>query len=168
MGDELEDLRAAVSEQGLALKGLQQAVADAEERQKSSHAELLEMMATMFETTRKSEAQQKSGREHRLPTADAAWRDAVSPSLDRSDDVTGSRKEGRGGAAGADPTGGQLGGREQDWGVGPSGELSTTAAEGLRSRSFLGEPKMAIPVLNGGENFDTFSKQMLVCTKLHG
>ena len=124
MGDELEDLRAAVSEQGLALKGLQQAVADAEERQKSSHAELLEMMATMFETTRKSEAQQKSGREHRLPTADAAWRDAVSPSLDRSDDVTGSRKEGRGGAAGADPTGGQLGGREQDWGVGPSGELS--------------------------------------------
>ena len=34
MGDELEDLRAVVSEQGLALKGLQQAAADAEERKK--------------------------------------------------------------------------------------------------------------------------------------
>ena len=33
MSDELEDLRAVVSEQGLALKGLQQAAADAEERQ---------------------------------------------------------------------------------------------------------------------------------------
>ena len=47
MGDELDDLMAVVSEQGLALKGLQQAAADAEERQKSSHAELLEMMATV-------------------------------------------------------------------------------------------------------------------------
>ena len=148
MGDEREDLRAVVSKQGLALKGLQQAAADAEERQKSFHAELLDMLATLLETTRKSEAQQKSGRKQRPPTADTAGRDAVSPSLPRSDDDAGSRKEKRGGAAGADPTRGQLGGREQDWGVGPSGELSTTAAEGLRSRSFLGEPKMAIPVLN--------------------
>ena len=135
---------------------------------KSSHAELLEMMATLLETTRKSEAQQKSGREQRLPTADTAGRDAVSASLNRSGDGTGSRKEERGGAAGADPTRGQLGGREQDWGVGPSGKLSITAAEGLRSRPFLGQPKMAIPVLKRRGNFDNFSRQMLVYTKLHG
>ena len=72
MGDEREDLRAVVSKQGLALKGLQQAAADAEKRQKSYHAELLEMLATLLETTRKSEAQQKSVREQRLPTADTA------------------------------------------------------------------------------------------------
>ena len=135
---------------------------------KSSHAELLEMMATLLETTRKSGAQQKSGGEQRLPTVDKAGRDAVSPSLHRSDDGTGSRKEERGGATGADPTRGQLGGREQDWGVDPSGELSITAAEGLRSRPFLGQPKMAIPVLKDRENFDTFSKQMRVYAKLHG
>jgi len=57
MGDELDDLRAVVSEQGLALKGLQQAAEDAEERQKSSHAELLEMMATLLKTSRETEAQ---------------------------------------------------------------------------------------------------------------
>ena len=68
MGDELDDLRAAVSEQGLALKGLQQAAEDAEECQKSSHAEPLEMMATLLKTSRETEAQQKSGREQRLPT----------------------------------------------------------------------------------------------------
>ena len=38
MGDELEDLRAVVSEQGLAPQGLQQPAAEAEERQKWSHA----------------------------------------------------------------------------------------------------------------------------------
>ena len=129
IGDELEDLRAVVSEQCLALKDLQQAAADPEERQKSSHADLLEMMATLSETTRKREEQQKSDREQRLPTADTAGRDAVSPSLDRSDDGPGSRKEERGGAAGPDPTRGQLRGREQGWGVGPSGELYVTAAE---------------------------------------
>ena len=167
MGDELDDLRAVVSEQGLALQGLQQAAADAEERQKSSHAELLEIMATLLKTSRESEVQLKSGGQQRLPTADAAGRDALSPSLDRSDDGTGSRKEGSGGAAGADPTGGQLGGREQGWGVGPSGELSITP-EGLRSRPLLGQPKMAIAVLKGREKFDTFSKQMRVYAKLHG
>ena len=104
MGDEREDLRAVVSKQGLALKGLQQAAADAEENKKSSLAEPLEIMATLLQTTRKSEAQQKSGGEQRLPTADIAGRDAVSPSLDRSDDGTASRKEERGGAAGADHT----------------------------------------------------------------
>ena len=41
----------------------------------------------------------------------------MSPSLDLSDDGTGSRKEERGGAAGADLTGSQLGGREQHWGA---------------------------------------------------
>jgi hypothetical protein len=148
MGDDLDDLRAVVSEQGLALAGLQQAAADAEERQKSSHAELLEMMAVLLKTSRESGPQEESGGEQRLPTADTAGRDAVSPSLDRSDDGTGSRKEERGGAAEAGLTGGQLGGREQVWGVGPSGELSITAA-GLPSWPFLGQPKMAIPVLRG-------------------
>ena len=74
-------------------------------------------MATLLAMTRKGEAQQKSGREKRIPTADTAGRDAVSPSLDLSDDGTGSRKEERGGAAGADLTGSQLGGREQHWGA---------------------------------------------------
>ena len=154
MGDELEDLRAVESKQGLALQGLQQAAAEAEERQKSFHAELLEMIA-LLKTNREKEAQPKSGGEQRLPTADIAGRDAVSPSLDRSDDGTGSRMEKRGGAAGADPTGGQLGSREQVWGFGPSVKL--------RSRPFLGQPKMAIPVLKGKGNFDTFSKQVRVC-----
>ena len=91
----------------------------------------------------------------------------MSPSLDRSDNGTGSRKEERGGAARADPTGGQLGGREQDLGVGPSGELCITAAGGLRSRPFLGQPEMEIPGLKGRDHFDTFSKQMRVYAKLH-
>ena len=72
------------------------------------------MMATLLKTNRENEAQQKSDGEQRLPTADTAGRNAVSPSFDRSYDGTGSRKEERGGAAGADPTRGQLGGREQD------------------------------------------------------
>ena len=102
---------------------------------------MLEMMAALIKTNQEIEAQQKSGGEQRLPTADTiVGRDAVSPSLDRSDDGTVNRKEERRGAAGADPTRGQLGGREQVWGVGPSGELSITAAEGLRSRPFLGQP----------------------------
>ena len=149
MGDELEDLRDVVSEQGLALQGVQQAAAEAKECQKSSHAKLLEMMTALLKTSGEVEAQQKSDGEQRPPTAVTVGKDAVLPSLDRSDDGTGSRKEERGGAAGADPTRGQLGGREQVWGVGPSGELSITAAEGLRSRPFLGQPKMAIPVLKG-------------------
>ena len=60
MGDEVEDLRAVVSELGLALKGLQQDAADAEDRFKSSNAKPLEMMAALLKTNRKSEAQQKS------------------------------------------------------------------------------------------------------------
>ena len=50
----------------------------------------------------------------------------------------------------------------------PSGKLSTTAAGSLRSRLFLGQLKMAIPVLKGRDTFDTFSKQMRVYAKLHG
>ena len=114
MGDELDDFRAVVSEQGLALQGLQRAAADADERQKSYHAELLEMMATLLKTSRESEAQLKSGGQQRLPTADTGGRDAVSLSLDRSDEGTGYRKEERGGAAEADPTEGQRGRRGQD------------------------------------------------------
>ena len=53
------------------------------------------MMATLLKTSREGEAQLKSGGQQRLPTADTAGRDAVSPSLDRSDDGTGSRKEER-------------------------------------------------------------------------
>ena len=63
MGDELDDLRAVVSEPGFALRSLQQAAADAEERQKSSYAELLEMIATVLRTSREGEAQYKSGRD---------------------------------------------------------------------------------------------------------
>ena len=53
------------------------------------------MMATLLKTSREGEAQLKSGGQQRLPTADTAGRDAVSPSLDRSDDGIGSRKEER-------------------------------------------------------------------------
>ena len=126
------------------------------------------MMATVLKTSRESKAQQTSGREQKIPPADTAGRDAVSPSLDCSEYGTGSRKEGRGCAAGVDPTRGQNGGRGQDWGIGASGELSITAAEGLRSPPFLGQPKMAIPVLKSRGNFDTFLKQMGACAKLHG
>ena len=45
---ELRDHRAVVSERVLALRGLQQAAADAERRQKSTNAELLQMMAAML------------------------------------------------------------------------------------------------------------------------
>ena len=114
MGDELDDFRAVVSEQGLALQGLQRAAADADERQKSYHAELLEMMATLLKTSRESEAQLNSGGQQRLPTSHTVGKDAVSPSLDHSDDGTGSRKQERGDAARADPSGGRLGGRGRD------------------------------------------------------
>ena len=45
---ELRDLRAVVSERVLALRGLQQAAADAESCPNSTHAELLQMMAAML------------------------------------------------------------------------------------------------------------------------
>ena len=52
MGDEMDELRAVVSEQGLSIQGLQQAAAEAEERQKSTDAELVRMMATLLKTNR--------------------------------------------------------------------------------------------------------------------
>lgn len=138
------------------------------EREQSSHAGLLDMMPLLLKSNREGGTKQKSGGELRLLPVDTAGADAVLPSLDRFDDGIGSNREERGGAAGADPTGGQLGAEEQVWGVGLSGKLSITAAERLRSRQFLGQPKMAIPVSKGIDNFDTFSKQMRVYTKLHG
>ena len=125
-------------------------------------------MAAVLKTSRESEAQQTSGREQKIPPAETAGGDAVSPSLDCSEYGTRSRKEERGCAAGVDPTRGQHGGRGQDGGIGPSGELSITAAEGLRSPPFLGQPKMAIPVLKNRGNFDTVLKQMRAYAKLHG
>ena len=92
ISDGLGDLRAEVSEQGLALRYLQQAAADAEERQKSSHSERLESMALLLRD-REGEAQEKSGKERMLSAVDTAGRDAVSPSLDHFDDGTGSREE---------------------------------------------------------------------------
>ena len=80
----------------------------------------------------------------------------------------GSQEEERGDAAEADPTGGQLGGRGQDWGDGPPGEPSITARDILRSRPLWWQLKMAVPTLKGRENFDSFSKQMKVYAKLHG
>lgn len=133
-----------VSKQGLVLRDSQQAAADAVERQKLCHAELLKMMATLMNTNREGGAQQKYGGEQRLSAVEKPGRDAASPSLDRSDNGTGSKKEEGGGAAGAHPIGGRLGGREQVWGVGPLREVSKTPAESLRSRPFLGQ---AIPVL---------------------
>ena len=44
MSDEVGDLRVQVLKQGLALEGLQRAAADAEERRRSNHVEILEMM----------------------------------------------------------------------------------------------------------------------------
>ena len=157
MGDELGDLTAAASEQGLAFRGLQQAAADAEERQKSYHAELIEMMAALLKNNREGGAQRKPGGEQKLSAVDTAGRDAVSPSLDRSDGGTGSQEEERD-VAEADPTGGQLGGKGQGWGDGPPGEPSNTARDILRSRPFLGQPKMAAPTLKGRENLNSFSK----------
>ena len=118
------------------------------------------MMALLLKD-REGEAQQKSGKKRKLSAVDTAGRDAVSPSLDHSDDGTGSREE-RDDAAEADPAEGRLGGRGQDWGDAPPGEPSITARDILRSQSFLGQPKMAIPALKGRENFDSFSKQMRI------
>lgn len=80
MGDEVDDLWAKAMEQGFALEGLQRAAADAKARQKSSHAELLEIMARIG-----------SGREKPLCTAVGAGRDAVAPSSKLSDVGDGSR-----------------------------------------------------------------------------
>ena len=81
MGDEVEDLRMLVLEQGLALEGLQRAAADAEERRRSIHAEILEMMAQMG-----------SGRQQQLSTAVGAGRDASTPASEHSDVGNGSRE----------------------------------------------------------------------------
>jgi len=81
MGDEVEDLRGMVLEQGLALEGLQRAAADAEERRKANHAEILEMMAQMG-----------SGRQQQLSTAVGAGRDASTPGSEHSDVGNGSRE----------------------------------------------------------------------------
>ena len=165
MGDELDDLRAVVSEQGLAFRYLQQAAADAEERQKSSHVELLEMMVSLLKNDREGGAQQKSSGQRKLSAVDTAGRDTVSPSLGLSNDGTGSQEERD--VAEADPTGGKLGDRGQGCRDAPLGEPSITARDILRGRSFLGQPKTTVPALKGRENFDS-SKQMRVYAKLHG
>ena len=102
MGDEVDDLRAKVLEQGLALEGLQGAAADAEERRKSNHTELLEMVAQI-----------RFGREQRLYTAVGAGRYAATPASEHSDVGDGGR-EGERVPEGAGP----FGGREGDWGHG--------------------------------------------------
>lgn len=48
MANEIDYLRATVLEQGLALVGLRRVAEDAEERQNSSHTELLGMMAALL------------------------------------------------------------------------------------------------------------------------
>ena len=116
------------------------------------------MMATTLKRSREREAKLKCGGQQRLPTADTAGRDAVSLSFDRSDDCAGSRKEERDGPAEADPTGGQPDGRGRDWGFDLSGDLSITP-EGLHSRPFLGQSKMAIPFLKWQENFGIFRRR---------
>ena len=126
------------------------------------------MMAALLKNNREGGTQRKSGGEQRLPAVDTAGTGAVSPSLDRSDDGTGSHEEERGDAAEADPTGYQLGCRGQDWGDGPLGEPSITVRDILRSRPFLGQPKMAVPTFKGRKNSDSFSKKMRVYAELHG
>ena len=81
MGDEVDDLRAKVLEQGLGLEGQQWAAADSEERQKSNDAGLLEIIAQIG-----------SGRKQPLSTAVGAGRDAATPSSEHSDVGDGSRK----------------------------------------------------------------------------
>ena len=46
----------------------------------------------------------------------------------------------------------------QDWGDCPSGELPIIARDVLRSRPFLGQPKMAVHTLNGRKNISTPSR----------
>ena len=77
VGDGLDGLTVVVLEQGLVLRGLRQAAADAEERQKSFYAELFEMTAALLKTNREGGAQQTSGREQKLPVADTAVINAV-------------------------------------------------------------------------------------------
>ena len=164
MGDKLGGRS---SEQGLAFRGLSKVAADAEERQQSSHAELPEMMASLLKNDREGGGQQKSGGERKLSAVGTAGRDAVSPSLDRFDDGTGSQEE-RGDAAEADPTGVILA-VEGKIGAMPF-QVSPQSLRGIffRIGSFLGQPKMAVPTLKGRDNFDSLSKQVRVYIKLHG
>ena len=111
------------------------------------------MMTALLKNNREGGTQRKSGGEQRLPAADTAGTGAVSPSLDRSDDGTGSHEEERGDAAGADPTGGQLGCKGQDWGDGPLGEPSITVRDILRSRPFFGATQDGCSYLQGEKEF---------------
>ena len=114
MSEEVDALRAEVSQQGLVLEGLQRAAADAEERQKSDHAELPEMMAQM-----------ESGKQEAPFAAVVAGRDAATTPASGPPDVgAGSRGGGQVPAEaglGWDRLGGR-GGRGPDWGYSPRGE----------------------------------------------
>ena len=164
--DEVGELRAQVQEQGLALEGLTRANADAEERRSTSHDELVLMMSALMKTTRERESQMGSGGEEQLPTDDTAGRAGVSPLSERSGGGSGSRQGGRVPAE-AEPRGDQLGRRGDERGASPTGEISSTAADGFASRQFFGIQKMAVPQLKGRENFDSFSRQMKVYSKLY-
>ncbi|CAN0366676.1 unnamed protein product [Laminaria digitata] len=161
MGDELGDLRTQVLEQAIAIDELKQTAAEAEERRSKYHAELLGLMEQLLN---RSEAQADPGgqlQQESLPAAGAVGRAAASPSSGGGPDDDSGSRGGTRVPAEAEPRG-------QKRGVAPHGESSLSSV-GLGARRFLvGQPKMAVPVLEGRGNFEVFSKQMRVYTKLQG
>ena len=130
-------LQAPVPEQGAALEELRRETADAEERRKASHEELMGMITTLSEkNSLDRRVQEETGGRQELTTKGAAGSEVAPPPSE----------------AGA--------GR---WG----GERPSNTNDGLGGRLFVGQPRMTVPILKVRENFENFSKQMKVYATLH-
>ena len=123
MAEEMGDIRAQVLEQGLALQEMRREADDAEQRHKSSHAELIGMMQSLLLRTKEQEARWESGTEQQMPSTEVTAEGAAGtlPS-ESSEGGSGSRQDGRA-PADAEPGGGRFDGEGQERGVAPSGEF---------------------------------------------
>lgn len=138
MSDDVADLRAHILEGGLSLEELKQASADAEERRRTPHEELLRIMAALLKTSCEREAQEESGEQQSQPTAGATGRDAAPPPWEFSSGDSGSRE----GERAPTEAGDQLGRRGPNWGLGPIGEESSITHADLGGQLLLGQPTM--------------------------
>ena len=163
--DEIDELRTTLEEQGLALQQLKQESAEAEERRAKDHSEMTEMMSQLLLKIGGSsgEVREESSGERPAPTVGASERAGASPG-----DV-GNRDDGSVPVEVA-PSRDQPGRRGPARGLGPIGEQpSNTLGGGSQGGgSRILRQKMAVPILKGRENFDSFSRQMKIYTKLQG
>lgn len=111
MGDAIKDLQAHVSEQGATLEELRRETADAEERRKASHGELMGMMATLLGKNSLDPRKQEGsgGKQEELTTNGAVGSEAAIP-----------------------PSEGGVG----SWGGDPVRELPSNTNDGLDGRHF--------------------------------